>query len=49
MLAYITVDISITEVPDFDPIRDIATDVQPLNAVTSGTTGTNIILLIILN
>lgn len=34
---------------DFDPTRDIATGIQPLNTVASDTIGTNIILLIILN
>lgn len=46
---YITVGIPITEVLDFDLVRDIAAGIQPLNTVTSGTIGANIILLIILN
>lgn len=45
----ITVGVPITEVLGFDPVGDIAAGVQSLNAVMSGTVGTNIILLIILN
>ena len=49
VLVYITVGVSIIEMLDFDPIKDITAGIQPLNAVTSDTIGTNIIMLIILN
>lgn len=48
-LVYITVGIPITEVLGFDLVKNIVTGIQLLNAVTSGTISTNIILLIILN
>lgn len=45
----ITVGVPITEVLGFDPAGNIASGIQSLNAMMSGTVGTNIILLIILN
>ena len=43
------IGVSIIETLGFDPVGDIAVGIQSLNAVMSTATGTNIILLIILN